>query len=92
MIRKSVDQTSGAGCMKKYGTFARGLAVVRRKIAFLPGEISFVSERVTVITRSEKSAEAVVAVCIERKAERVGKPEVMSLKRAWHQKLGNWAD
>jgi hypothetical protein len=48
------------------------LAVVRRKIAFLLGEISFVPERVTV----------------ERRAERGEKPEVMSLKRAWHQKLG----
>jgi hypothetical protein len=64
------------------------LTVVRRKIAFLPGEISFVPERVTVINRSEKSAEAVVAACMERRAERGGKPDVMSLKRAWHQKLG----
>ena len=36
------------------------LTVVRRKIAFLPGDISFAPERVTVINRSEKSAEAVV--------------------------------
>ena len=64
------------------------LTVVRRRIAFLPGEISFAPERVTVINRSEKSAEAVVAACMERRAERGGKPEVMSLKRAWHQKLG----
>jgi len=63
------------------------LTVVRRKIAFLPGEISLAPERVTVINRSEKSAEAVVAACMERRAERGGKPEVMSLKRAWHQKL-----
>jgi len=41
------------------------LAVVRIRIAFLPGEISFVPERVTVINRSEKSAEAVVAACME---------------------------
>ena len=64
------------------------LAVVRIRIVFLPGEISFVPEKVTVINRSEKSAEAVVSACMERRAERGGKPEVMSLNRAWHQKLG----
>ena len=64
------------------------LAVVRIRIAFLLGEISFVPERVTVMNRNEKSAEAVVAACMEPRAERGGKPEVMSLKRAWHQKLG----
>ena len=58
------------------------LAVVRRKIAFLLGEISFIPEWVTVITRSQKSTGALVAACMERRAERVGKPEVMSPKRA----------
>jgi len=32
------------------------LTVVRRKIAFLPGDILFVPERVTVMNRSEESA------------------------------------
>ena len=52
------------------------LAVVRIRIAFLPGEISFVPEGVTVMNRNEKSAEAVVVACMERRAERGGKPEV----------------
>jgi hypothetical protein len=64
------------------------LAVVRIRIAFFHGDILFVPERVTVMNRNKKSAEAVVAACMVRRAERGGKPEVMSLKRAWHQKLG----
>ena len=36
------------------------LAVVQRRTAFLPGEISFASERMTTLCRSEKSADAVV--------------------------------
>ena len=52
------------------------------------GRSCFIPERVTVINRSEKSAEAVAAACMELRAERGRKPEVMSLKSAWHQKLG----
>jgi len=71
--------------------WAVDLTVVRRKIAFLPGEISFEPERVTVINRSEKSQEAVVAACMERRAgTRRGKAGCYVSKRAWHQKLGNW--
>jgi len=43
------------------------LAVVRIRIAFLPGKISFLPERVTVMNRNEKSAEAVVVTCMERR-------------------------
>jgi len=42
-------------------------------------------ERATVMSRSEKSAEAVVAAGLERRAERVGGPKAMSLGRAVHQ-------
>lgn len=45
-------------------------------------------ERATVKSRSEKSAEAIVAAITERRAEREGKPTLMSLGRAGHQKPG----
>ena len=45
-------------------------------------------ERATVLNRSEKSAEAVVAAGRGRRAERVGEPTAMSLDRARHQKSG----
>ena len=45
-------------------------------------------ERATVKNRSEKSAEAVVNANKERRAEREGKPTLMSLGRAQHQKPG----
>ena len=43
-------------------------------------------ERATVLNWSEKSAEAVVAAGMERRAERVGGPKAVSLGRAVHQK------
>lgn len=43
-------------------------------------------ERATVVSRSEKSAEAVVAGGCGRRAERVGGPKAVSLERAVHQK------
>ena len=43
-------------------------------------------ERATVLSRSEKSAEAVVAAGVGRRAERVGEPKAVSLGRAVHQK------
>ena len=43
-------------------------------------------ERATVMSRSEKSAEAVVAAGLGRRAERVGVPKAVSLGRAVHQK------
>ena len=45
-------------------------------------------ERATVLSRSEKSAEAVVAAGMGRRAERVGGPKAVSLGRAVHQKPG----
>ena len=43
-------------------------------------------ERVTVKSRSEKSAEAVVAAGMGRRAERAGEPKAVELGRARHQK------
>ena len=43
-------------------------------------------ERATVVSRGEKSAEAVVAAGCGRRAERVGGPKAVSLERAVHQK------
>ena len=43
-------------------------------------------ERATAASRSEKSAEAVVAAGCGRRAERVGGPRAVSLERAVHQK------
>ena len=45
-------------------------------------------ERATVLSRSEKSAKAVVAAGMGRRAERVGGPKAVSLGRAVHQKPG----
>ena len=45
-------------------------------------------ERATVLNRSEKSAEAIVAAGMGRRAERVGGPKAMSLGRAVHQMPG----
>ena len=45
-------------------------------------------ERATVLNRSEKSAEAIIAAGRGRRAERVGEPTAMSLDRAGHQKSG----
>lgn len=45
-------------------------------------------ERATVLNRSEKSAEAVVAASPGRRAEREGEPTAMSLERVRHQKPG----
>ena len=50
------------------------------------GRSRFVPERATVLSRSEKSAEAVVAACTGRRAERVGGPKAVSLGRVVHQK------
>ena len=63
-------------------------AVVRGRIAFLPGEISPDGRKADVETRSEESAEAVVAADKERRAEREGEPKTVSLGRATHQKPG----
>ena len=46
-------------------------------------------ERATVTSRSEKSAEAIVAAGMGRRAEREGEPKAMSLGRAGHQTPGN---
>ena len=46
-------------------------------------------ERAAVLSRSEKSAEAVVAAGMGRRAERVGGWKAVSLGRAVHQKPGN---
>lgn len=43
-------------------------------------------ERATVLNRSEKSAEVVVAAGMGRRAERVGEPKAVVLERAVHQK------
>ena len=45
-------------------------------------------ERATVMNRSEKSAEAVVAAWMGRRAEREGESTVMTLGSARHQKPG----
>jgi len=45
-------------------------------------------ERVTVMNRSEKSAEAVVVDASRRRAEREGQPRDVSLGMAMHQKPG----
>jgi hypothetical protein len=47
-----------------------------------------VPERATEQSRSEKSAVAVVAARLGRRAERVGGPKAVSLRRAVHQKPG----
>lgn len=50
------------------------------------GDLALGLKRATVLSRSEKSAEAVVAAGRGRRAERVGGWKVVSLERAVHQK------
>ena len=50
------------------------------------GRSRLMPERATAASRSEKSAEAVVAAGCGRRAERVGGPRAVSLERAVHQK------
>jgi len=49
------------------------------------------AERPTETSRSEKSAEAIVAAGSGRRVERVGGPTAMLLGSAMHKKLGNRA-
>src|SRR5688500_13232927 len=52
------------------------------------GRSRLVPERATVLSRSEKSAEVVVAEATRRRAEREGQSRDMSLEEAWQQKPG----
>jgi hypothetical protein len=52
------------------------------------GRSRLVPERATGMTRSEKSAEAVVAAGSERRAEREGEPSAVSLGGESHQLPG----
>ncbi len=51
-----------------------------------PGRSRLVPERATVLSRSEKSAEAVVAASVERRAEREGVFDAVSMLNARRQK------